>query len=77
MQLGPAPPAGLTHETPQPRGPTFPAGVRTRGLCPAFRDCRCLGGLLHAAGPGETLRRQTRYPALAVPILLGRVGQTP
>ena len=44
-----------------------------RGLCPAFHDCRCLGGLLCTVGPGETLRRQTRDPALAVHILLGRV----
>lgn len=67
-------PAGAPHESLSARRTCRPGRcVRTQGLCPAFRDCWCLGGLLCTAGPGETLRRQTRDPALAVHILLGRV----
>lgn len=60
-------PAGAPHESLSARRTCRPGRcVRTQGLCPAFRDCWCLGGLLCTAGPGETLRRQTRDPALAV-----------
>ena len=46
--------AGVPHESLSAKRTRRPGRcVRTRGLCPAFRDCWCLGGPLCAAGPGR------------------------